>query len=87
MQLQAGNFFGIAADPRDKPLPGVVVKLSGSSPQTLVTNAQGACRAVGLIPGSYTVTAEASGYATQRIDDVRVSMGRTTSIEITLQPA
>jgi hypothetical protein len=84
---QAGNIRGTITGGDGTPLPGVTVTLSGvSGRQTFVTESDGQYRFLGLDPGTYTVTAELSGFAaTTRKADVLI--GRNTDLPMALSAA
>ena len=75
------------ADTAGATLPGVTVTVSSASGrQTFVTNENGEFRFLGLDPGTYTVTAELSGFSTIR-REVDVLLGRNTEFQFTLSPS
>jgi hypothetical protein len=82
---QAGNIRGNVTGADGSTLPGVTVTLSGGSGgrQTFVTESDGEYRFLGLHPGTYTVTAELSGFApvTRNAD---VSIGRNTELPLVM---
>jgi hypothetical protein len=81
---QSGNIRGTVTGADNTALPGVTVTLSSASGrQTFVTDSDGQFRFLGLDPGTYTVTAELSGFAvaTRKAD---VLIGRNTELPITL---
>lgn len=81
---QGGNIRGSVTGSDGTSLPGVTVTVSGSSGrQTFVTSSDGEYRFLGLDPGSYTISAELSGFAvsTNKAD---VLIGRNTELNITL---
>lgn len=84
---QAGNIRGTVTGGDGTPLPGVTVTVSGSSGRrTFVTTTDGEYRFLGLDPGTYTVTAELSGFATAtRTADVLI--GRNTELSLQLSAA
>lgn len=70
-------------------VPGVLVKLSSASvagaDKTTLTTENGKYRFVGLSPGVYTVTASLEGFAKAKQENVRVSVGKTFTIDLTLK--
>jgi hypothetical protein len=85
---QAGNIRGVVTGADGSTLPGVTVTLSGGSGgrQTFITESDGEYRFLGLHPGTYTVSAELSGFATsERKADVLI--GRNTELPFTMAAA
>ncbi len=87
-QLQTGNLYGTVTDNQGAPLPGVTVSLTGGgAPQVQVTNAEGQFRFLGLSPGGFALKAELEGFSTVDYPNITISVGRNTTIEVTLTPA
>ncbi len=79
-----GKLTGTVTDAQSgQALPGVNILVEGSSVGT-ATDFDGDFTIIGVRPGSYTLVASFIGYATQRIEEVRVSMDLTTTINIEL---
>ncbi|HEV7765345.1 MAG TPA: carboxypeptidase regulatory-like domain-containing protein [Thermoanaerobaculia bacterium] len=84
---QGGNIRGSVTGSDGTSLPGVTVTVTGDSGrQTFVTSSDGEYRFLGLDPGSYTISAELSGFAvsTRKAD---VLIGRNTELNIQLSAA
>jgi hypothetical protein len=81
---QGGNIRGTVTGSDGTPLPGVSVTVSGpNGRQMFVTESNGEYRFLGLDPGTYTVTAELSGFAvTSRKTDVLI--GRNVELPLML---
>ena len=82
-----GDLEGIVADQNGAPLPGVSVELR--SPQLqgtriAVTDNAGRYRFPVLAPGVYSVTAQLSGFTKVERSGLKVSLGATTTIPITI---
>lgn len=87
-QAQAGTIFGTTQDEQGAALPGVTVTIrGGGAPVVVVSDAQGAFRAVGLPPGSYHLSAALEGFATVEYPSVNVAVGRNTTLEVRMQAA
>lgn len=87
-QTQQGNLFGTVKDTQGANLPGVRVELTGiGAPQTQFTNAQGQFRFLNLDPGSYQLTTSLEGFSTVEYPAVSITVGRNTTLEVTLSPA
>lgn len=86
-QLQTGNLFGAVKAPDGTPLPSVTVTLTGGgAPAAQGTNDKGEFRFPGLPPGKYTILAELDGFSPFEQAGLAVNVGRSTQIELTLQP-
>jgi hypothetical protein len=84
-QSVTGTVTGTVKDEQGGVLPGVTVTLTGKTgSRTAVTDTEGAYRFAGLDPGTYSVTAEISGFRPKRQDNVAVSMSRVADIHIVL---
>lgn len=82
-----GDVEGTVADSKGAPLPGVSVELKSPALQgarTTVTDASGRYRFPALPPGVYTATASLSGFTKAERTNVRVSLGGTASVDLTL---
>jgi len=87
-QAQSGNIFGKVVDNQKAALPGVTVTLSGpGATQVFVTDSEGQFRFLSLSPGSYTLTAELSGFGSVVRSNVAVNIGRNSNVEMELTPA
>jgi len=87
-QSQGGAIRGtVTATGDPAPMPGVTVTATGGGfNQSFVTDANGEFRFLNLHPGTYTISAELSGFATTR-REIDVVLGRNTDIGISLSPA
>lgn len=84
-QSVTGTVTGIVKDEQGGVLPGVAVTLTGKTgSRSAVTDTEGAYRFAGLDPGTYSVTAEMSGFRPKRQDNVLVSISRVADIHIVL---
>jgi len=86
-----GNIEGTVSDPNGAVVPNVTVTLSGSNlirTQTTTTDENGVYRFLQVPPGKYTVvTTATSGFNARTTDNVDVSLGRSTTVNISLQTA
>ena len=87
---QSGVIRGIITDAEGNPLPGMTV--TAKSPALLgtitdVTNAEGSFRLPGLPPGTYTVTAELSGFKSIRQDGIIVQVGQILTLSLKTEPS
>ena len=87
-QAVTGNVYGTVVDENGGPLPGVTVSISGiGATKTQITDAQGQYRFLSLDPGQWAIRAELEGYGSIEYPGVNVSIGRNTTIPLTLQQA
>ncbi len=86
---QTGSLNGKVTDKEGQPLPGVSVTIKSPAlilPQmTAVTNEEGFFRFPALPPGIYTVAFEISGFKTLVREGIRVSVGVTTTLDVSLE--
>ena len=87
-QYQSGNIYGTVKARDGSLLPGVTVSLTGvGAPQTFITDASGNFRFINLSPGSYNVKAELAGMGTAVRNNIRVSVGQNSEIDVMISPA
>ena len=85
-----GNIVGTVADSSAGVIPGVTVTVSGETIQgtrTTVSESNGTYRITLLPPGTYQVVYELAGFATLTRQGVLVGVGRTSTINATLEVA
>jgi len=86
-----GSIEGIVTDPNGAAVKGATVTVTGAtliSPQTATTGDEGRYRVLNLPPGdTYKVTVDAGGFAKFESGNVAVNLGRTSSVDATLQLA
>ncbi len=82
------NIGGVVTDETDAALPGVTVTLTNTNngaSQVLVTGPEGNYRAVNLVPGPYTLTAELTGFAPiKRAVTLLVGANQTLNVKLTV---
>lgn len=82
-----GNFYGTARDAEARPMPGVVVMLTGpGAAQTVNTDQSGDFHFLNLSPGPYRLTLEKPGFSIVS-RDVTVLLGRNAVLTITMPVA
>jgi hypothetical protein len=82
-----GAINGKVVDSSDAVLPGVTVTISAPTmqgSQTAVTNEEGSYRFPGIPPGTYRVMYELPGFATVVREGIRVTLGFTATLNVTL---
>lgn len=86
-QEQRGAVEGVVSDGQGAVVPGVTVeaRAEGGGVFTATSDAAGVYRFPGLAPGSYTVTAKLSGFRETKVGGVRVVLGQTVKVPLTLQ--
>ena len=87
-QVQGGTVSGTVRDEQGAVLPGTLVTLSGSAERlSFTTGPDGQFRFLNVAPGTYTVTASLSGFATLVREGVRVVVGQTVDLPLALHVA
>jgi carboxypeptidase family protein/TonB-dependent receptor-like protein len=86
---QTGTLTGTVADQSGAVLPGVTVTATGESviggARTAVTDENGVYRFPSLPPGTYTVSAELSGFRPFSQENVRLQLGQTLTVDARLE--
>jgi len=88
--VTGGALRGTVLQQTGEPLPGATVtvtNLETNVTRTVTTDTGGAYRVSALPPGSYNVTAEMSGFATQRRESLSLHLGQTAAVDFTLSVA
>jgi hypothetical protein len=84
-----GAIEGRVLDEQGNPLPGAEVKISSpdliGGTQSKMTTAEGKFRFVALPRGTYTLEGFLAGFASVKMDDVRIFVGETITVDITLK--
>jgi len=84
-QSLTGVVTGTIKDEQGGALPGVAVTLTGKTgSKTTTTEQNGTYRFVGLEPGTYSVQTQMQGFTPRRQDNVVVSVGKDSLVDITL---
>lgn len=90
-QRRTGSIKGTVTDPEGGALPGVTVTLSGEKlmggTHSIITNEEGKFRFPSLMPGEYEITASLEGFKTTKRTRLKVSIGRTVTVDVILEPA
>lgn len=83
---QSGKLSGTVLDGANdnEPMIGVVVRVEGTD-LGAVTDVDGQFNIIGVRPGTYTVVATYDGYQPLRINNVRVSIDLTTTLNFTMR--
>jgi hypothetical protein len=86
-QSPSGSIEGMVVDQSGGILPGVTVNLTQTATgqtRSVTTDEQGLFRALLLPVGPYELSAELSGFHTQRQTDIRLTVGQTLTFRIEL---
>ena len=86
-QATTGNIEGRVLDPKEAAVPGATVTATNQQTgleRTTTTNDEGGFSIILLPPGTYTVRANAGGFAPSEIKDLTVNVGGKTSLDINL---
>ncbi len=87
-QRQTGSIHGTVIDDQGNILPGANVTLSGPAllgTRNYVASEAGKFRFPALLPGMYEVKVEMPGFKTKTTTDIKVNVGKTTTLTITLE--
>ena len=87
-QSGAGGLTGYVKDQQGAILPGVTVTATGPDllvPVSAVTDTAGYYRLQNLPPGTVTITAELTGFATFRRDGILMRAGSSFTVDIELK--
>ena len=85
---EKGDISGTVLDEEGAFLPGATATLRGQKlfqkSLSLVTNDRGSFRFLNLTPGVYELEIALSGFNTQRLSNIQISVGKTTSVQVNL---
>jgi hypothetical protein len=88
-QVQTGSILVRAADEQGAVMPGVSITISSpvlvAGSMAGVTDAGGVYRFPSLVPGTYSVKLELSGFATVTRENIAVLVGQTTPVEFAMK--
>lgn len=87
-QVERASIVGTIRDGTGAVVPGVSIRVTHESTNTTTTlqsSGTGNYTAVNLIPGSYTVVAEHTGFSTRSFKGVVLQVGQTGRLDITLE--
>src|ERR1051326_3942403 len=84
-QVQTGSILVGGADQQGAVMPGVAITISSpvlvAGSMTAATDAGGVYRFPSLVPGTYAVKLELSGFQTINRENIVVLVGQTTPVE------
>jgi len=85
-QTNTGNVYGNVIDEQGMAVPGGTATLTGpSAPSTTSVDANGFFRFLKIPPGKYSVTVTMPGFTTVTRENVSVSVGRNTQVDVQLK--
>src|ERR1043166_6742863 len=87
-QVQTGSVLVRAIDQQGAVMPGVTITIASpvlvSGTMTAVTDAGGVYRFPSLVPGTYDIKIELSGFQTINREGIVVLVGQTTPVEFSM---
>src|SRR5918911_139684 len=90
-QVQTGSILVKAVDEQGAAMPGVTITISSpalvSGTMTGITDAGGVYRFPSLVPGTYAVKMELSGFQTINRENIVVLVGQTTPVDFSMKVA
>src|SRR4051794_4506328 len=90
-QIQTGSILVKASDEQGAVMPGVTITISSpvlvAGSMSGVTDAGGVYRFPSLVPGTYSVKTELSGFQTINRENIAVLVGQTTPVEFSMKVA
>jgi hypothetical protein len=90
-QVQTGSILVKASDQQGAVMPGVTITISSpvlvSGTMAAVTDAGGVYRFPSLVPGTYTIKVELSGFQTVNREGIVVLVGQTTPVDFSMKVA
>ncbi len=85
-QVNTGNVYGNVIDEQGMAIPGGTATLIGpAQPTTTSVDAQGYFRFLKVPPGKYSVTVTMPGFTTVTRENVTVSVGKNTQVDVQLK--
>ena len=87
-QTNTGNVYGNVVDEQGAPIPGGTATLTGAAaPRTASVDVGGVFRFPRAAPGRYTVTATMPGLAAATRENILISVGQNTRVDVTMRLA
>jgi hypothetical protein len=87
-QESTAELRGRVLDAQDAPVPGATITITNQATGVIrqtVSNADGTYFITAISPGSYELAAELSGFTKYTRRDVRLDLGRTTTLDVELR--
>ncbi len=84
--MTKGGISGVVVDSSGGVIPGAQVSITGDiDKRSITTDDTGRFEANNLLPGTYVVKAEASGFKSVTVSNVTVNVGKTSALRVTMQ--
>jgi hypothetical protein len=86
-QESTAELRGRVVDPQDAPIPGVTITVTNQATGVVrqtVSNTDGTYFLTAISPGSYELVAELPGFTKYNRRDIRLDLGRTTTLDVQL---
>src|SRR5713101_6497206 len=87
-QVAGGTIQGRITDPSGAVVPNAQVSISNvttNNTRTAATNSDGLYSAPNLLPGAYSVTVSAPGFANEVAKDITLTVGATQRVNLTMR--
>jgi hypothetical protein len=85
-QTLLGTVSGTVTDEQGGALPGATLSLTGKTgTKTAATDAAGSYRFVAVEPGTYSLSAELSGFAPRKRENISVEIGKNAAVDFGLK--
>jgi hypothetical protein len=88
-QGSAGRILGTVTDQSGAVIPGVTVTIRDvdrGTARTIITDEAGVYNAPNLLPGTYTIRVELTGFATVERTNMRLDVGQDMRVDVSLKP-
>jgi len=88
-QRQSGSIKGKIINQEGDPIPGILIYVYSPNllgMRTYITSDRGEMGFPGLSPGTYKITIEMPGFKTVNIENIIVRVGKTVTLNITMEP-
>src|ERR1041384_1934670 len=84
-QETTGVIEGTVVDAQGARVAGATVLVEGNAfSRTVITDAEGRYRIIQVPAGNYSITTSATNFTTEKSENVKVTLGRATTADITL---
>jgi len=87
-QTGQGSLRGYVKDEQGGAVPGVTITATSAAliqPATAVTDSEGYYRLINLPPGTYSIAAELTGFASYKREEILLRAGATFQVDVTMK--